>query len=77
MKDRLQFDQKCRVVYIGDGEAFMLLVGMYITRGLITTVRKSVCLSVSLLSKLIKICIILYIKRPYIYETHDERMTLN
>lgn len=45
MKDRLQFDQKCRVVYIGDGEAFMLLVGMYITRGLITTVRKSVCLS--------------------------------
>lgn len=35
--DRLQFDEKCRVLYIGDGEAFMLLVGMYITRGLITT----------------------------------------
>lgn len=70
MKDRLQFDQKCRVLYIGDGEAFMLLVGMYITRGLITTVRKSVCLSVSLLSKLIKICMILYIKRPYIYTKH-------
>lgn len=69
LKDRLQFDQKCRVLYIGDGEAFMLLVGMYITRGLITTVRKPVCLSVSLLSKLIKICIILilYIKRQYIY----------
>lgn len=40
MKDRLQFDEKWRVFHIGDGEAFMLLVGMYITRGLITTVRK-------------------------------------
>lgn len=35
--DRLQFDEKWRVFHIGDGEAFMLLVGMYITRGLITT----------------------------------------
>ncbi|XP_048767205.1 uncharacterized protein LOC125674160 isoform X2 [Ostrea edulis] len=35
--ERLHFDENLRTVNIGDGEAFMLLVGMFITRGLITT----------------------------------------
>ncbi|XP_062611610.1 uncharacterized protein LOC134273433 [Saccostrea cucullata] len=35
--ERLHFDDNMRTVNVGDGEAFMLLIGMFITRGLITT----------------------------------------
>lgn len=42
IQERLHFDENLRTVNIGDGEAFMLLVGMFITRGLITTVIRDI-----------------------------------
>ncbi|XP_022289474.2 uncharacterized protein LOC111101320 [Crassostrea virginica] len=35
--DRLHFDDRSGILHVGDGEAFMLLIGMFITRGFVTT----------------------------------------